>query len=70
MLVGYIDEDKIMVDDPAFNLTSSFACLFLVAYSVCTTIVALNMLIAMMNSSFNRVMVSALKYVPRRHRVT
>ncbi|KAL9988580.1 hypothetical protein ACROYT_G003039 [Oculina patagonica] len=56
MLVGYIDEDKIMVDDPAFNLTSSFACLFLVAYSVCTTIVALNMLIAMMNSSFNRVM--------------
>ncbi len=60
MLVGYIDEDKIVVDDPAFNLTSTFARIFLVVYLVCTTIVALNMLIAMMNNSFYRVMVGAL----------
>lgn len=60
LLVGYVEEDKIVVDDPAFYLTSLFGRLGLVAYVVCTTIVALNMLIAMMNNSFNRVMVSSL----------
>ncbi len=59
LLVGYVEEDKIAVDDPAFYLTSSFGRLGLVAYVVCTAIVALNMLIAMMNNSFDRVMVSA-----------
>ncbi|KAL9988578.1 hypothetical protein ACROYT_G003036 [Oculina patagonica] len=56
LLVGYVEEDKIAVDDPAFYLTSSFGRLGLVAYVVCTAIVALNMLIAMMNNSFDRVM--------------
>ena len=63
LLVGYVEEDKIVVDDPAFYLTTWFGRLGLVAYLVCTTIVALNMLIAMMNNSFNRVFVSILSYL-------
>ena len=52
-----MEEDKIRVDDPAFYLTQLFGRLGFLVYLVCTVIVALNMLIAMMNNSFDRVMV-------------
>ena len=52
-----MEEDKIAVKDPAFTLISGSGRGFLIAYAVCTSIVALNMLIAMMNNSFERVMV-------------
>lgn len=57
LLLGLVEEDKIEVKDPAFALTATFGRLFLMAYVICTVIVALNMLIAMMNNSFDRVMV-------------
>ncbi|XP_066022250.1 short transient receptor potential channel 4-like [Pocillopora verrucosa] len=57
LLVGYVEEDKIRVDDPAFYLTQLFGRLGFLIYLVCTVIVALNMLIAMMNNSCDRVMV-------------
>ena len=57
LLVGYVEEDKVTVDDPAFYLTQLFGRLGFLIYLVCTTIVALNMLITMMNNSFERVMV-------------
>ncbi|XP_022789684.1 short transient receptor potential channel 4-like isoform X3 [Stylophora pistillata] len=56
LLLGLVEEDKIDVKDPAFTLTATFGRLFLMAYVVCTVIVALNMLIAMMNNSFERIM--------------
>lgn len=62
LLLGLVEEDKISVEDPAFSLTATFGRLFLMAYVVCTVIVALNMLIAMMNNSFDRIMVSVLKW--------
>ena len=46
--------------DPAFQITSFFGRLFLMAYVVCMVIVALNMLVAMMNNSFQRIMVRIL----------
>ena len=52
-----MEEDKIRVDDPAFSLTQLFGRLCILIYVVCTAIVALNMLIAMMNNSFDRIMV-------------
>lgn len=55
---GTGDESNISVEDPRFNLTSDFGRLFLIAYAVCTVFTALNMLVAMMNNSFNRIMVS------------
>jgi len=58
LLLGLVEEDKISVKDPAFRLTSAFGRLFLMTYVVCMVIVALNMLIAMMNNSFDRIMVS------------
>ena len=45
------------MEDPLFKLTSFFGHLFFMVYVVCTVIVALNMLIAMMNSSYGRFMV-------------
>lgn len=57
LLLGLVEEDKITVKDPAFSLTSTFGHLFVIAHVICTVIVALNMLIAMMNNSFNRIMV-------------
>ena len=57
LLLGLVEEDKISVKDPAFSLTSTFGHLFVIAHVICTVIVALNMLIAMMNNSFNRIMV-------------
>lgn len=58
LLLGLVEEDKITVKDPAFSLTSTFGHLFVIAQVICTVIVALNMLIAMMNNSFNRIMVN------------
>lgn len=58
LLLGLVEEDKITVKDPAFSLTSTFGHLFVIAHVNCTVIVALNMLIAMMNNSFNRIMVN------------
>lgn len=58
LLLGNADEDKIVVHDPEFTLISMFGRGFFIAYAVCTSIVALNMLIAMMNNSFERIMVS------------
>lgn len=57
LLLGLVEEEKISVKDPAFSLTSTFGHLFVIAHVICTVIVALNMLIAMMNNSFNRIMV-------------
>lgn len=58
LLLGLVEEEKISVKDPAFSLTSTFGHLFVIAHVICTVIVALNMLIAMMNNSFNRIMVN------------
>lgn len=58
LLLGIVEEEKIAVDDPAFNLTSTFGRMFMIGHVICTVIVALNMLIAMMNNSFDGIMVS------------
>ena len=60
MLLGAVEDDKISVEDPAFSLTATFGHIFMIAHVVCTVIVALNMLIAMMNNSFEKIMVSFL----------
>ena len=60
MLLGTVEDEKILVEDPAFSLTSTFGRIFMIAHVVCTVIVALNMLIAMMNNSFEKIMVSFL----------
>ena len=60
LLLGLVEEDKISVEDPAFSLSATFGRIFMIAHVVCTVIVALNMLIAMMNNSFERIMVSFL----------
>lgn len=52
------EEDNISVEDPRFNLTADFGRLFMAAYAVCTIFTALNMLVAMMNNSYNKIMVS------------
>ena len=58
LLLGSVEDDELNVEDPAFHLTSIFGRIFIIGHAICTVIVALNMLIAMMNNSFNRVMVS------------
>lgn len=60
MLFGVVEEEKISVQDPDFVLIAAFGRLLLMTYMVCTVIVALNMLVAMMNNSFDRIMVSLL----------
>ncbi|XP_068695743.1 short transient receptor potential channel 4-like [Montipora foliosa] len=55
LLLGVFDEEKISVKDPAFQAFSFFGHLFLIVYVVCMVIVALNMLIAMMNKSFENI---------------
>ena len=60
LLLGLVEEDKISVADPAFQITSFFGRLFFMAYVVCMVVVALNMLVAMMNNSFQRIMVRIL----------
>ncbi|PFX26490.1 Short transient receptor potential channel 2 [Stylophora pistillata] len=56
LLLGMVEEEKIAVDDPAFYLTSTFGRIFIIGHVICTVIVALNMLIAMMNNSFDGIM--------------
>ena len=58
LLLGVFDHEKISVKDPAFRVFSFFGHLFLIVYVVCMVIVALNMLIAMMNKSFENITVS------------
>ena len=60
MLFGVVEEEKISVQDPDFVLIATFGRLFLMAYMICTVVVALNMLVAMMNNSFDRIMVRLL----------
>ena len=60
MLLGNVEDEKISVEDPAFSLTATFGRIFMIAHVICTVIVALNMLIAMMNNSFDRIMVRFL----------
>ena len=43
--------------DPGFHLTAVFGRLFFAVYVICMVIVGLNMLIAMMNNSYERIMV-------------
>ena len=60
LLLGAVEDEKISVEDPTFFLIATFGRIFVIAHVVCTVIVALNMLIAMMNNSFNRIMVRFL----------
>ena len=46
--------------DQEFLLVTEFGRIFMGAYVICTGMVALNMLVAMMNDSFRRIMVCAL----------
>ncbi|XP_068730693.1 short transient receptor potential channel 7-like [Montipora capricornis] len=55
LLLGVFEHEKISVKDPAFQAFSVFGHLFLIVYVVCMVIVALNMLIAMMNKSFENI---------------
>ena len=57
LLLGLVEEEKIAVEDPDFHLTAIFGRLFFTVYVICMVIVGLNMLIAMMNNSFDRIMV-------------
>ena len=45
------------MEDPDFHLTATFGRLFFIVYVICMVIVGLNMLIAMMNNSFDRILV-------------
>lgn len=58
-----MDDDKVTVQDPAFDLTAVIGRIFLFAYGICTTLVAINMLIAMMNNSYERIMVRSRKHL-------
>ena len=58
MLIGTLDADDIAVNDPAFSTTQTFGRIYISFYIVCMVIVALSMLVAMMNASFEKIMVS------------
>ena len=60
LLLGNYDEEKVIVEDRVFVAMSIAGQIFMIVYVVCMVIVALNMLIAMMNSSYVRIMVSIL----------
>ena len=60
LLLGNYDEEKVRVKDSDFRTTSICGHIFMIVYVICMVIVALNMLIAMMNNSFQRCMVSIL----------
>ncbi|XP_074637783.1 short transient receptor potential channel 5-like isoform X2 [Acropora palmata] len=55
LLLGIYDEEKVMVKDPSFVAMSIAGQIFMIVYVVCMVIVALNMLIAMMNNSYERI---------------
>ena len=64
LLLGQVEEDKIEVKDPEFYLTAVFGRVFFIVYVICMVIVGLNMLIAMMNNSYERIMVRVkLNYI-------
>ncbi|XP_067017229.1 short transient receptor potential channel 5-like isoform X1 [Acropora muricata] len=56
LLLGNYDEEKVRVKDSDFWTTSICGHIFMIVYVICMVIVALNMLIAMMNNSFQRCM--------------
>ena len=60
LLLGNYDEDKVVVEDRVFVAMSISGQIFMIVYVVCMVIVALNMLIAMMNESYERIRVSIL----------
>lgn len=53
------EEKSISVRDQEFLLVTEFGRIFMGAYVICTGMVALNMLVAMMNDSFRRIMENA-----------
>ncbi|KAK2555386.1 Short transient receptor potential channel 5 [Acropora cervicornis] len=55
LLLGNYDEDKVVVEDRVFVAMSISGQIFMIVYVVCMVIVALNMLIAMMNESYERI---------------
>ncbi|PFX26205.1 short transient receptor potential channel 4-like isoform X1 [Stylophora pistillata] len=59
IFLGNVDHDKLKLEDPAFILITEVGRIFLFAYGICTTLVAINMLIAMMTNSFERIMEDA-----------
>ena len=63
IFLGKVDDDKVTVQDPAFDLTAVIGRIFLFAYGICTNLVAINMLIAMMNNSYERIMVRSRKHL-------
>ena len=50
-------EESISVQDQNFTLTTEFGRVFMGAYVICTILVAVNMLIAMMDDSFHKIKV-------------
>ncbi|XP_015764521.1 PREDICTED: short transient receptor potential channel 4-like isoform X2 [Acropora digitifera] len=56
LLLGNYDEQKVIVKDHVFVAMSISGQIFMIVYVVCMVVVALNMLIAMMNSSYERIM--------------
>ncbi|XP_074637768.1 short transient receptor potential channel 5-like isoform X2 [Acropora palmata] len=55
LLLGNYDEEKVNVEDRVFVAMSISGQIFMIVYVVCMVIVALNMLIAMMNESYERI---------------
>ncbi|XP_067017231.1 short transient receptor potential channel 4-like [Acropora muricata] len=56
LLLGIYNEEKLIVKDPSFVAMSITGQIFMIVYVVCMVVVALNMLIAMMNNSYERIM--------------
>ena len=55
-------EERISVTDQRFALITVFGRVFMGAYVICTILVALNMLVAMMNDTFHKIKVSLEGY--------
>lgn len=53
-------EESISVQDQNFTLTTEFGRVFMGAYVICTILVAVNMLIAMMDDSFHKIKKNAV----------
>jgi len=56
LLIGFLEAENIEVRDPAFSTTQTFGTIYLSFYIIYMVIVALTMLVAMMNNSFERIM--------------
>ena len=61
------EEKSISVRDQEFLLVTEFGRIFMGAYVICTGMVALNMLVAMMNDSFRRIMVCGIDKESRKN---